>query len=100
MPPLTVELTAQLAHDVDSNDVIQRLRTKIESIPNVVKMPAPEIEILTFTQYGAVLAVYPYCANDHYWQVYFDVNKAIASIGTDGGYRTPEQRMVVRNITG
>lgn len=99
-PYRRVELTAQLAHDVDSSDIIQRLRTKIEAIPNVIKTPAPEIEILTFTQYGAVLAVYPYCSNDHYWQVYFDVNKAIASIGTDGGYRAPEQHMVVRNITG
>jgi small conductance mechanosensitive channel len=98
-PYRRVEMTAQLSHDVDLNDVIQRMRAKIEAIPNVVKTPAPEIEILTFTQYGVVLAVYPYCPNDHYWQVYFDVNKAIISI-IDAGYKAPEQHMVVRNITG
>jgi small conductance mechanosensitive channel len=63
-----------------------------------MKSPAPDIEILTFTEYGAVLAVRPYCRNDDYWQVYFDSNKAIAAVSSEGGYSVPEQRVAVRNV--
>lgn len=97
-PYRRVDLTAQLAHNVDVNDAIQRLRTKVSAIPNVMPTPAPEIEILTFTQYGPVLAVHPCCNNAHYWQVYFDTNKAITEVGAEGGYSVPEQRVAVRNI--
>ena len=97
-PYRRVDLTAQLAHNVDPADAIQRLRAKIEAIPNVLKSPAPDIEILTFNERGTVLAIRPYCANANYWQVYFDTNKTIVDIGSEGGYGTPEQRVAVRNI--
>ena len=97
-PYRRVDLTAQLAHNVDVNDAIQRLRAKLEAIPNVLEIPAPGIEILNFTPYGAVLAVQPYCKNEHYWQVYFDTNKAIAAVSVEGGYSVPEQRVAVRNV--
>ena len=35
------------------------------------------VEILEFNLVGPVLVIRPYCHNDHYWQVYFDGNKAI-----------------------
>ncbi|MGC1378283.1 MAG: mechanosensitive ion channel family protein [Anaerolineales bacterium] len=97
-PYRRVELSAQFAHDADLNDAMQRLRAKVEAIPNVMKTPAPDIEILTFSEYGTVLAVRPYCHNDNYWQVYFDTNKAIAAVGSEGGYSVPEQRVAVRNV--
>jgi small conductance mechanosensitive channel len=79
-------------------EAIKRLQQKVEVIPNVLKSPAPVVEILTFNERGAVLAVRPYCANDHYWQVYFDTNKAIVEVGAEGGYKVPEQRLALRNI--
>ncbi len=97
-PYRRVDLTAQLAHDVAPQDAIQRLRAKVEAIPNVVKSPAPVIEILTFNEHGAVLVVRPYASNDDYWQVYFDTNKAIVQVGAEAGYSVPEQRVAVRNI--
>ena len=93
-----VDLTAQLAHDVAPLDAIQRLRAKVETIPNVLKAPAPAIEILTFNERGAVLAVRPFTNNSNYWQVYFDTNKAIVEVGAEAGYSVPEQRVAVRNI--
>ncbi len=98
-PYRRIELTAQFAHNVDLKDAIERLRAKVEAIPNVMKDPAPEVEILKFTEYGAVLVVHVCCSNDHYWRVYFDVNKAIVAVSADGGYSVPEQRVAVRNIT-
>jgi small conductance mechanosensitive channel len=52
-----VERTAQLAFGVDPLDAIARLKPALAAIPHVVADPAP----------------------GHYWQVYFDTNKLIAS---------------------
>jgi len=98
-PYRRVDLTAQLDHSVDLEDAIQRLRAKVEAVSNVVKTPAPDIEILNFTSLGAVLTVRPYCHNDHYWQVYFDTNKAIVAAGIEGGYSVPAQRVTMKNVS-
>ncbi|AFZ57337.1 mechanosensitive ion channel family protein [Anabaena cylindrica FACHB-243] len=94
-PYRRVDLLAQLAHDVDHNQAIALLKTRISQIPNVLTDPAPDIEILTFNLAGPVLAVRPYCNNDHYWQVYFDTNKIIRESFGEAGYPVPEQRYTV-----
>jgi small conductance mechanosensitive channel len=38
-----------------------------------------------------VLAVRPYCHTSHYWQVYFDTNRAIIATFGAAGYPVPEQ---------
>ncbi len=48
-----------------------RWRTKLATIPNVIQVPAPEVEILQFTEFGPVLAVRPFTHTDHYWQVHW-----------------------------
>ncbi len=93
-----VDLTAQLAHNVNPAEAIQRLREKVEAIPNVLKSPAPDIDILAFNERGTILVVRPYCASVNYWQVYFDTNQAIVAVGAEGGYSVPEQRIAVRNL--
>jgi len=96
-PYRRVELTAQIAHAVDPQDAITRLREKVGRIPNVLADPRPSVEILTFNPMGAVIAVRPFCHNSHYWQVYFDTNRAITEVAGEGGYPVPETRHVVRN---
>ena len=39
------------------------------------------VEILAFSPGGSTLAR-PYCRNEHYWQVYFDTNRAISRLFT------------------
>ena len=90
-----VELTAQLAHGVDHRDAVQRLKSGMAQIPNVLTNPAPDAEILTFTLAGPVLAVRPYCNNQHYWQVYFDTNKLIREAFGQAGYPVPDQHYTV-----
>jgi small conductance mechanosensitive channel len=94
-----VERTAQLAHTVDVRDAIRRLKEVIGKIPNVQKEPAPDVEIVDFNQRGPVLAVRPYTHTDHYWQVYFDTNKAIADAFGAAGYPIPEEAVRMRNVT-
>ena len=97
-PYRRVDLSAQLAHNVEPADAVKRLEEKLAKIPNVLSNPAPSVEILTFNERGTVLAVRPFCHNNHYWQVYFDTNKAIVEAGAEGKFSTPEQRVAVRNI--
>lgn len=92
-PYRRVELTAQLHPSVDVNDAIKRLKERLAAIPNVSKDPAPDVHILTFTLSGPVLAVRPFTHNDHYWDVFFATNKAIADVGGEAGYPAPEQRV-------
>ncbi len=93
-----VELAAQLAHSVDPADAIARLRPALAKISNVLAEPAPDVEVLTFNERGPVLAVRPYCNNAHYWQVYFDTNRAIRETLAGAGYPVPEAHMVQRQV--
>jgi small conductance mechanosensitive channel len=77
-PYRRVERTAQIAHGVDPNDAIARLKSGLKTIANVLPDPTPEVDILDFNVNGTVLSVRPYCHNNHYWQVYFDTNHLIA----------------------
>jgi small conductance mechanosensitive channel len=85
-----VELVAQLSSDADWKKVITELQTRLAKIPNVVANPAPDVYILTFSERGPVLCVRPHCHTDHYWQVYFDTNALIASVGADLNLPTPQ----------
>ncbi len=91
-----VELTAQLPHGVDPHEAIALLKPALALVPNALADPAPDVEILTFNFAGPVLAVRPYCNNDHYWQVYFDTNRLIRDTFTKAGYPVPEQHYAVR----
>ncbi len=94
-PYRRVDLVAQLDGSVDHQEAINLLRNRLSQIPNVMDSPAPDIEILEFNFAGPVLAVRPYCNNDHYWQVYFDTNRIIREAFGDAGYPAPEQHYAI-----
>jgi small conductance mechanosensitive channel len=81
-----VELTAQIAGAADPHLAIARLKDRLAKIANVAAAPAPDVTILTFTPFGPVLAVRPFCHNDHYWQVYFDANMVIREVLGDSAF--------------
>jgi small conductance mechanosensitive channel len=95
-PYRRVELVAQLAHSVDPADAMTRLKQVLAKVPNVLANPGPDVEILTFTERGPVLAVRPYCDNAHYWQVYFDTNAAIRGTFAGAAYPVPEAHIAHR----
>jgi small conductance mechanosensitive channel len=96
-PYRRVDLKAQLNHNVDHNAAMRLLKERLAKIPNVKADPAPDVEILEFNLAGPVLAVRPYCHTDHYWQVYFDANRAIRESFGTAGFPVPEQHFVLRN---
>jgi small conductance mechanosensitive channel len=95
-PYRRVDLAAQLAHGVDPLAAIQLLTARVAQVPNVLATPAPEIEILEFNSAGTKLVVRPYCANEHYWAVYFQTNKAILAAGGEAGWPVPAPQQVIR----
>ncbi len=98
-PYRRVDLTAQLDHTVDPQDAVRRLKEALPKIANVVAEPKPDVEIITFTERGPVLAVRPYVHSDHYWQVYFDTNKTIRETFGAAGYPAPEAHVFMRQKT-
>ncbi len=91
-----VDLQAQLAHGVDAEDAMKRLREKLVTIPNVLATPAPTVAISEFSPMGAVLVVRPYCDNAHYWPVFFATNAAIREVFGAAGYPSPytQQKLI------
>ncbi|RZI44268.1 mechanosensitive ion channel family protein [Herbaspirillum sp. HC18] len=84
-PYRRVELVAQLAGSADLHKAMVLLKDAVSGVANITKVPAVDIEILEFNEFGPKLAVRPYCHTDHYWQVYFDTNRTIAdTLGTAG----------------
>ncbi|QET06310.1 MULTISPECIES: mechanosensitive ion channel family protein [Cupriavidus] len=90
-----VELKAQLAGSTDAAAAVALLKARIAAIPNVLTEPPVDVEILEFTLVGPVLAVRPYCHNDHYWQVYFDTNRVIRESFGEAGFAAPMPAQVV-----
>lgn len=90
-----VDLKCQLAGAADHVAAMELLRARMARIPNVVASPAPEVEILDFNLVGPVLAVRPYCHTDHYWQVYFDGNRAIRESLAEAGFPAPMPAQLV-----
>ncbi len=90
-----VELKCQLAGGADHVAAMQLLREKLATVPNVLEQPKVEVEILEFTLVGPVLAVRPFCHNNHYWQVYFDGNRMIRESLAAAGFPAPMPAQLV-----
>ncbi len=84
-----VEHKAQLAGAADWHAAAALLKQRIAAIDNVLATPAVDVEILEFNLVGPVLAVRPYCHNDHYWQVYFDTNRVLKDALGEAGFPAP-----------
>jgi small conductance mechanosensitive channel len=90
-----VDLQAQLSAAADWKAAVALLKQRIAAIDNVLATPAVDVEILEFNLVGPVLAVRPYCHNDHYWQVYFDSNKVLKDALGEAGFPAPMPAQVV-----
>jgi len=85
-PYRRVDLTATISNTVDHHQAIRLLKDRLARVPNVLTSPAPDVDILQFTPAGPQLCVRPYCANQHYWQVYFDTNRLIRESFGEAGF--------------
>jgi small conductance mechanosensitive channel len=88
-PYRRVDLTATISNAVDHRKAIALLKQRLPGIPHVLADPAPDVDVLQFTPAGPMLCVRPSCANEHYWQVYFDTNRLIREAFGDAGFPAP-----------
>jgi small conductance mechanosensitive channel len=95
-PYRRVDLLAQLPHNADVPATIASLKAALKKIDHVIAAPAPDVEILTFTLAGPLLAVRPYTHTETYWSVYFATNDLIRATMISAGIDTPEQHIAVR----
>lgn len=95
-PYRRVDLKAQLPHEANVRKVIEALTERLKLIPNVSKEQTPSVALADFTPAGPVLAVRPFCHNDHYWDVYFATNEAIVEVC--GKLQLPPAAPHVRHI--
>ena len=100
LPYRRVDRQVQLATGVDVDDAIKRIRLAVLTLPQVVTRPPPEVSLLDTTLVGPVLAVRPYAANEHYWEVYFGTNEAIARTAREAGWPLPMPTQVTRLVEG
>jgi len=84
-----VDLTATINNSVDHHHAIRLLKSGLARIPNVLASPVPDVDVLQFTAAGPLLCVRPYCANAHYWQVYFDTNRLIREVFGEANFPAP-----------
>lgn len=91
-PYRRVEFETQLDHTADPARAIELLIATLKRVPNVRRDPAPEVGIASFNLAGPVLAVRPYAASEHYWQVYFDSTLAVHQALRSAGFRVPGER--------
>ena len=99
LPLRRVERTAQLAGSVDPIEAIARFKAAVAQIPNVSTTQPAEVSLLDMNLNGPVIAVRPYTGNDHYWQVYFDTNEAIARVCKEAGWPAPTPVQITRVVS-
>lgn len=75
-----VDCRAKLKPGSSVGDAVAKLRPAVASIPNVLKAPPPEIEILEQHDDGVLLCVRPCCEPAFYSQVFFDTQKVIHDV--------------------
>jgi small conductance mechanosensitive channel len=97
-PYRRVDLTATISNAVDHRDAIRLIKQRLSAIPNVLSSPAPDVDVLQFTPAGPLLCVRPYCANQHYWQVYFDTNRLIREAFGEAGFPVPVPAYAVSGV--
>ena len=93
-----VDLVVTISNSVDHRAAIDLLKQRLAVIPNVLSSPAPDVDVLQFTPAGPQLCVRPYCANAHYWQVYFDTNRLIREAFTEAGFPSPAPGYVITQL--
>lgn len=91
-----VDRTMQLAHTVNIDDTIDRLRSALVTTQGVLQTPPPEVWVMDFTLAGPVLAVRPYCNPADYWNVYAATNDVIRTVAAQASLPPPEMRYTLR----
>jgi small conductance mechanosensitive channel len=97
-PYRRVDLGAQLSAGTDVSDAIARLKQAVGQVANIDQGKGVDVEVADYTEYGPKLVIRPYCHNSHYWQVFFDANRAIGECLAGAGYPAATKSISVYQV--
>ncbi|MFN4079582.1 MAG: mechanosensitive ion channel family protein [Saprospiraceae bacterium] len=93
---LRVDLVVSVAYKTDLQKAREVLMQVMESDPNVLKDPAPSVNVLELGEHGVKLAVRPWATPASYWGAYFGVTEGAKKALAEAGIEIPFPQIVVR----
>ncbi len=72
-----IELQVSMPYAESFPRIKEIIIKELNTIPKVLKDPAPEVGILEFDSHNIILAVRPYALPDDYWEVTFEAHQLI-----------------------
>jgi small conductance mechanosensitive channel len=92
-----VDLKCQLAYGQDPLAAIEKIKSRLLKVKNVLAIPAPEVEIIEINHLGPLLVVRPFCLNAFHSQVLFDTNKALVEVMQTEKFITPSSYSIIQS---
>jgi len=76
-PIRRVDMEAGVSYEDDLDKVIKTTMAVLNSHPKVLKDPAPQVAVKEHGDSAVVFVVRPWCKTEDYWDVFFDLKKAL-----------------------
>lgn len=89
-----VDLTFGVSYDADIKQTKEVLMKVLTSHPKVLKDPAPGVTVSELADSSVNFAVRPWCNNEDYWGVYFDVTESTKIALDNAGIEIPYPHQV------
>jgi small-conductance mechanosensitive channel len=90
-----VDMEVGVGYEADLNKVIKTSMDVIKSHPKVLSDPAPQVAVSEHGDSAVVLVVRPWCKTDDFWDVFFDLKKALKEAYDREGISIPYPQMDV-----
>lgn len=94
-PIRRVDLEMGVGYEDDLDKVIKTTIEVINSHPKVLKDPAPQVAVSEHGDSAVVFVVRPWCKTEDYWDVFFDLKKALKQAYDRAGISIPYPQMDV-----
>jgi len=92
-----IDIKYTLPHELSLSEVCAQIEQQLRQIENVLTQPNIEIEPVGINANSIILAIRPYAKTAHYWQVYVDSLKAMATLAAQHHWPIPATRTIVEN---
>lgn len=76
-PIRRVDMTTGVGYEDDLDKAIKTTMAVVTSHPKVLKDPAPQVAVTEMADSSVNFVVRPWCKTEDYWDVFFDLQKAI-----------------------
>ena len=93
---MRVDIEVQAAYGADISKIKEEMARFFATQSNVIKSPAPSVEILKFNDTTLTIAVRPYATANDYWDVYFAANAHLKKLMDTGILTLPQPSIVVK----